>query len=92
LNQQPSFLIHFLLLPTNPTPQKARKLSLPDLRSGIKQHTPSRLGFFKPATHKPPPPSNSTASNIAKNEERSALPPLEKRCPVYTFLDDSDGK
>ncbi|KAG0638691.1 hypothetical protein HOY80DRAFT_140315 [Tuber brumale] len=96
------------LLPTNLTPQKARKLSLPNLKSEIKQHAPSGLNLFKPATHKPPPPSNSTASsegwfsswkwlnpfssNIAKDEERSALPPLEKRCPVYTFFDDSDAK
>jgi len=96
------------LLPTNLTPQKVPKLSLPNLKSEIKQHAPSSLNLFGPATHKPPPPSNSTASsegwfsswkwlnpfssNIAKNEERSALPPLEKRCPVYTFFDDSDGK
>ncbi|CUS07739.1 unnamed protein product [Tuber aestivum] len=93
------------LLPTSLTPQKVPKLSLPDLKSEIKQHAPN---LFKPATHKPPPPSNSTASsegwfsswkwlnpfssNIAKNEERSALPPLEKRCPVYTFFDDGDER
>ncbi|RPB00987.1 hypothetical protein L873DRAFT_1735535 [Choiromyces venosus 120613-1] len=99
------------LLPTNLTPPKPRNLKnlslLPNqLKSEIKEHAPGN--FFKPATHKPPPPSNSTASsegwfsswkwlnpfssNIAKSEERSALPPLQKRCPVYTFFDGEKGE
>jgi hypothetical protein len=30
---------------------------------------------------------NPFSSNISDDEERSVLPPLEKRCPVYTFYD-----
>ncbi|KAL7268965.1 hypothetical protein RUND412_008389 [Rhizina undulata] len=34
---------------------------------------------------------NPFSSNIAKDEERVVLPPLEKRCPVYTFYDPEEA-
>lgn len=62
---------------------------------------------FSPSTHKPPPSANSTtsaqgwftswrwrnpfSSNIAATEERSALPPLQPRCRVYTFYEKKAG-
>lgn len=32
---------------------------------------------------------NPFSSDLAEDEERSVLPPLQKRCPVYTFYDST---
>lgn len=80
-------------IPKPPVP----KLGLPKLRSP-----------FGPSVHEPPVQANSTSgeskwytdwkwlnpfsSSITLDENRSVLPPLRKRTPVYTFYDTSTKK
>jgi hypothetical protein len=74
------------------------KFEIPESVSKLKDkvHVPT---IFKPATHAPPPPANSTASSegwfaswtwmnpfSSDDGERIALPPIE-RCPIYTYYE-----
>ena len=81
------------------------KISLPKLP---KQFSPSILNPFRQAAHAPPVQKNSTSgeaswytnwnwlspfsSSVTLDENRSLLPPLVDRPPVYTYYDHTLGK
>ncbi|KAE8442049.1 hypothetical protein EG329_003906 [Mollisiaceae sp. DMI_Dod_QoI] len=76
------------------------KIALPKIP---KQFSPSILNPFRPAAHPPPVQKNSTngevswytnwnwlspfSSSVTLDENRSLLPPLEERPPIYTYYD-----
>jgi hypothetical protein len=76
------------------------KLSIPKLP---KTFSPSLLNPFRPAAHAPPVQKNSTSgeaswysdwkwlspfsSSVTLDENRSLLPPLHERPPIYTYYD-----
>ncbi|TVY25157.1 hypothetical protein LHYA1_G006484 [Lachnellula hyalina] len=82
------------------------KISLPKLPKQLS--TPSILNPFRPAAHAPQYPQNSTSgeskwyenwnwlspfsSSVTLDENRSILPPLSKRYPVYTYYDHTLDK
>jgi hypothetical protein len=80
---------------------ESHRLSIPKIPS--KLHSPSVLNPFRPAAHAPPVQANSTSggsswytnwkwlspfsSSVTLDENRSVLPPLLSRPPIYTYYD-----
>ncbi|KAI0378335.1 hypothetical protein F5Y04DRAFT_262412 [Hypomontagnella monticulosa] len=90
-------------IPTGPSLSKSiadHKLSLPKYKDKISS---SILNPFRPAAHKPPEQKNSTyggsswysnwnwrspfSSSVTLDENRSLLPPLKERPPIYCYYD-----
>ncbi|KAL7623902.1 hypothetical protein AAE478_005458 [Parahypoxylon ruwenzoriense] len=90
-------------IPTGPSLSKSiadHKFSLPKYKD---KFSSSILNPFRPASHKPPEQRNSTyggsswysnwnwrspfSSSITLDENRSLLPPLKDRAPIYCYYD-----
>ncbi|XXG96999.1 40S ribosomal protein S25 [Hypoxylon texense] len=90
-------------IPTGPSLSKSiadHKFSIPKYKDKISS---SILNPFRPASHKPPEQKNSTyggsswysnwnwrspfSSSITLDENRSLLPPLKDRAPIYCYYD-----
>ncbi|KAI1781185.1 hypothetical protein F4818DRAFT_32089 [Hypoxylon cercidicola] len=90
-------------IPTGPSLSKSiadHKLSIPKYKDKISS---SLLNPFRPAAHSPPEQKNSTyggsswysnwnwrspfSSSITLDENRSLLPPLKDRAPIYCYYD-----
>ncbi|KAI5862395.1 hypothetical protein GGS23DRAFT_98467 [Durotheca rogersii] len=88
-------------MPTGPSLSKSiadHKFSLPKYKDTL-----SSLNPFRPASHKPPEQNNSTyggsswysdwnwkspfSSSVTLDENRSLLPPLKERPPIYCYYD-----
>ncbi|PVH83831.1 hypothetical protein DL98DRAFT_104576 [Cadophora sp. DSE1049] len=81
------------------------KISMPKIP---KKLSPSILNPFRPAAHAPPVQKNSTSgeaswytnwnwlspfsSSVTLDENRSLLPPLQERPPIYTYYDHTSKK
>ncbi|KAI2631876.1 hypothetical protein GGR54DRAFT_3223 [Hypoxylon sp. NC1633] len=90
-------------IPTGPSLSKSiadHKFSIPKYKDKLSS---SILNPFRPASHKPPEQKNSTyggsswysnwnwrspfSSSITLDENRSLLPPLKDRAPIYCYYD-----
>ncbi|KAI1800939.1 hypothetical protein F4811DRAFT_556352 [Daldinia bambusicola] len=90
-------------IPTGPSLSKSiadHKFSIPKYKD---KFSSSILNPFRPASHKPPEQKNSTygesswysnwnwrnpfSSSVTLDENRSLLPPLKERAPIYCYYD-----
>ncbi|RYP55780.1 hypothetical protein DL771_012371 [Monosporascus sp. 5C6A] len=95
-------------IPTGPSLSKSladHKISIPKLKGSISS---SILNPFKPVAHPPPVQKNSTygesswysnwnwlspfSSSVTLDENRSLLPPLKERAPIYCYYDTTVQK
>ncbi|CZT13050.1 uncharacterized protein RCO7_04255 [Rhynchosporium graminicola] len=100
-----TFAVITLVITVPNSMSASHKMSLPKIP---KKLSPSILNPFRPAAHAPPVQKNSTSgeaswytnwnwlspfsSSVTLDENRSLLPPLQDRPPIYTYYDHTTKK